>query len=274
MKNYISIFVLLLLGQLGYAQPCALTVQNSVLTPCGTVVTNADPYDFGFTETEANYEKYLASLQYPCATWVRHATTTFNCYGYGFHISTNTTQSKQAIWINDPQLYYDDGCYSSTTNLYKSKARYFNSAGIQHVAIVFPSTTTFRSKWGAWPLFQAVPLCVPPSYGTTINYVRRTGFTSSEVASQAIDAGDVYELNWEMSQEQEGVSGFNLLYVGEEGLPITINKDLIPSNSYQHIQMNGDQYSYSIDATDLDIEKVYLEILLNDGTQELMPFKG
>jgi len=273
MKNYISIVLFLFVCQLAIGQTCELTEISSTTTPCGTFVANDDPYNgTGVSASEAsNYQNNIIPNQYPCATWYRHATTVYNCFAYAFHLSRTNTTDYHVLWINNPSPYTSNGCYSSDYRRSGSKARYY-SGGITHAANV-TTYSSFTSKWGAWPLVGHSIFCVPPSYGTTINYVRRSSLTASEVSSQAIDAGDVFELNWEMAQDQEGVSGFNLLYVESEGVPAMLNNDLIPANSYEHIQQNGDQYTYTLDAS-WDIDKVYLEIQFNDGSTDLIPFKG
>ena len=90
--------------------------------------------------------------QYPNATVLASETTSYNCHGYAWHMTTGG----EPVWIEGPNqsIYYDDGSYVSTTADDATRVCY---VGRDHSAMLAPTTTDvdmFYSKWGSWPLVQ------------------------------------------------------------------------------------------------------------------------
>ena len=275
MRNYISILFFLLFCYGVYAQ-CALDEIGSTTTPCGARVNNDSPYGWDYTAAGAFSVRNQVANMYPCAAFLDDATTVYNCFAYAFHMSNNNFQNEEALWVNNPAPYFNGGCYSSTGLATGTKARYF-LGGITHAACVWPNTFTFRSKWGAWPLLRHSRLCVPPSYGTTVNYVRRTGFTGAGVSKNVDESNEMLNLNWEINQDQEGIAGFNIIYLegeGNDAMGRNLNASMIKANSFEFIQQNGDRYTYELNDAALNISNIYLETVFQDGSTEILPFKG
>lgn len=131
-----------------------------VRTPNGTkvpVIKRGELLDS--QEKEKIEEKEKKS--YPNATFLRGATSNYNCHSYAWY----STSSRNKYWMDDPSAYMSDGSYSrviSPMDAKKGTKMYYDDG--KHSAIVYKAggpvrdanRLTVTSKWGKGQLVRHV----------------------------------------------------------------------------------------------------------------------
>jgi hypothetical protein len=101
-----------------------------------------------------------AQSQYPNATIVDNASSTYNCHGYAWHSSNGGTR----YWINTPgdDTYWNDGSYVQLSSPAPAPlATKVSYSSDDHSAITTTTSNIFISKWGQWPLMQHASTYTP-----------------------------------------------------------------------------------------------------------------
>jgi|BioPla2DNA2_1021312.scaffolds.fasta_scaffold19646_2 hypothetical protein len=131
------------------------TINNSIYTPKGSLVS--DTYDC--SETLSQTDKYNIGLyfsnKYPLATEVSplSSSTTYNCHGYAWYMYQGNSSP---VWMgyytsSAEDIYWTDGSFIQTSNI--SEASVVSYSGDNHSGVV-RNATTIRSKWGYGPLVE------------------------------------------------------------------------------------------------------------------------
>lgn len=123
--------------------------------------------DEWYSETEIQEINDECCEDFPLATLLADATSTYNCHSYAWNLSDGGTT---VCWINqftasgqaNLSKYWTNDYYSETTEANAVKVFYYLS---DHSAIVSPTVTgMYESKWGSAPLMRHAP-----SYGPYLN---------------------------------------------------------------------------------------------------------
>ncbi|OQA64134.1 MAG: hypothetical protein BWY38_03075 [Ignavibacteria bacterium ADurb.Bin266] len=138
---------------------------TTIKTPTGVSIEAISRVEFSSND--------LAVVEADAADWISDhnsqavrvapASRTYNCHNYAWHNSDGGNR----VWVNQTDRYYQTNLakywsgatptYQSTTNLKAAKA--FYSSGDHSAKVI--STSSFESKWGAWPRYRHSPTDCP-----------------------------------------------------------------------------------------------------------------
>ena len=144
----------------------------TIYTPKGSVVpdTYLNP-ELSSSQIVA-FNNYVAT-NYPNATRLTDASSTYNCHGYAWHI----TEGGSNVWIGyntstAEDIYWNDGSYMEIcSQQYPAKVSY---ASDNHSAVTTSTIDIFRSKWGDYPVMQHEKSYTPYNSSVLKYYIRPT----------------------------------------------------------------------------------------------------
>jgi len=149
---------------------------TTIYTPQGSIVPDTYIRDEMSPSEIAAYNSWATS-NYPNATLLSNASTTYNCHGYAWYVS----EGGSCVWMGyntttAEDVYWQDNSYveqaSETSGL---KVSYRPDYQANHSAVTTGQSGIFISKWGPGPLMQhAYNYCPYWKQGTTyLKYYKR-----------------------------------------------------------------------------------------------------
>lgn len=171
-KNRFMIFLLFCINS--FAQN--MVQRTDVKTPKNTTVPDAYECISGdLTQAEKNQWKADFESTYPNATFLDHATYTYNCHSFAW----NTTEGGLFRWVGystatAENIYWNDGSYIQVDNAYQGeKVSYPESANHSAIETTDLSNEVYDSKWGAYVLARHSRNYCPYSPLSPVKYYAR-----------------------------------------------------------------------------------------------------
>ena len=169
-----------------------------IYTPNGTAVPGLLLTGNDHTSANIAYIMHEMATYYSQAEIIEGPTKKYNCHAYAWHVSEGGNQ----VWLNRPDesLYWSDGSYIEVPEELGVKVSYFGD----HSAVRLNSST-YISKWGAYPLVKHAPNYVPYGYMNPNKfYIRIPQLSGSSILSNVAQFHIEYfpigcTVNWTVS---------------------------------------------------------------------------
>lgn len=142
-------------GTAYYAYGYVTSIQTPNLTNVNVIKFETDAW----TSSVKKKIKTYYQNNFPQATFLSEATSTYNCHNYAW----NMTEGGDDYWMNDPSAYMTDWSYVETSSAYAEKIFYYMVPYGYHSAVPSSVSGMYDSKWGSAPLMRHAPTYGPYS---------------------------------------------------------------------------------------------------------------
>lgn len=209
-----------------------------VYTPNGSLVPDTYVNPEQLTSYDISYISSRVASEFPQATLISDATTTYNCHAYAWHM----TEGGSAVWMglssNPTSIYWTDGSYYQTTSTNNGlKVSYSDD---NHSAITTEEEGVFVSKWGYWPLMRHRKDYCPYASSNLMYFRKAIASTISGLSHICPSSTTTFTINYPPVNYTWGHSS-NITPVS--GSPGTFTTPLSGGNAWVSINVNGVEVS-------------------------------
>jgi len=181
--------------------------KGQVYTPMGSLVDDTNPNRETISGVEKNYILERMAIEYPRATVIGEATSTYNCHAYAWHMSEGGTPVWMGFYDNPTSIYWTDNSYVQSTDS-GFEGRKVSYASDNHSAVTTKTVGIFISKWGSWPLMRhEKSYCPYNSSNLKYYHKNRPSGPSIMQCSEVTSFTFIKSGTWEVSPNLQIISG-------------------------------------------------------------------